>query len=251
MTFSEMYGIQLDRRLATTDTTARFTTVRRKAAINEGVRKFNEKTGCYTDRVSISLSDGTGEYDLETAGIVSGENYLRPAEATPSLAITTIADSSVRYIEGAGLPWAAEEGLNQHANGWRARGASTPGHLYVRQKAGSLYLGLTPAPDIPATETWALLFPYVAIPPTLSGDSDVPFSGLISLFPYHEAICDYAAGVLEELRKNYQMVDRRMAIFGAAVVQYRIDQAPPNGAQIRLATNWRGRLQKPSAWASA
>jgi hypothetical protein len=246
-----MYGTRLDRELGTADRTIRFTTARRQEAINEGIRTFNEETGCYLDRVSIALADGTGEYDLETAGIVAGENYLRLAPMGPSIAITTIADGSVRYIEGEHFPMVSEESLNRVTPGWRALGEGTPIGWYLRKKAGSEYVGLTAPPDIPATETWALLFPYVAIPPVLTLDAEIPYSGRITLTPYHDRIVAYAAGQLEKLRKNYQMVDRQMAYFAAGIVKYRVEQAPPNGVRIRLARNPRAILRAPAQFVSA
>ena len=251
MTFEEMYGEELSKKIGTTDTTQRFTTVRRKAAVNKGLRKFNEKTHCYKVVVSIALADGTGEYDLETAGVISGENFLIPASEGPSLAITTIADSSVRYQEGDSLPFVSEDALNAQEQGWRAWAAGVPRYGYYRQATGAHYVGLTPPPDIPATETWALRFPYIAIPPTLTATSDIPYSGRIALFPYHEAAVEYAASEMEELRKNYEQADRRMAKFAAYVVSYRQDQAPIGGSTIRLKTNPR-RVRMPwaTSWAS-
>lgn len=245
MTFLEMYGARLDLKLASTDRTERFTTALRKTAINEGIARFTDETNCYVKRASIALTDGTGEYDLETSGVISGEDYLRPAAVSPSLAITTTATGAVRYIEGDDLPRVGEDALNHAEAGWRAAGAATPTGWYLRRATGVEYVGLSPAPDIPSTETWALLWPYVAIPPTLSADADLAFSGRIALFPYHDAIVAYAAAQMEELRKNYAMVDRRLAEFAAAGVRYRRDQAPVGGSRIRLATNWRARLRPP------
>ena len=65
MTFLELYGTELDRELGTVDRTQRFTTARRQAAINAAQVEFVKRTECLTRSVSISLVDGTREYDLE------------------------------------------------------------------------------------------------------------------------------------------------------------------------------------------
>lgn len=239
-----MFGAELDLKLASTDRTVRFTTALRKAAVNRGIARFNDETACYTKRASIALTDGTGEYDLESSAIITGEDYLRPSAVRPSLALTTTATGAVRYIEGDDFPQVGEDALNQHESGWRAQGASTPTGWYLRTATGAHYLGLEPAPDIHSTETWALLFPYVAIPPTLSADSDIAFSGRITLVPYHDAIVAYAAAQMEELRKNYSMVDRRLAEFAARIVAYRRDQSPLSGGRIRMGSNPRA-LRRP------
>src|SRR5580765_238881 len=65
MTFAQLYGESLNRELGSDDTTQLFTTVRRKAAINEAQREFARVTECYTREVTIPLVAGQMEYDLD------------------------------------------------------------------------------------------------------------------------------------------------------------------------------------------
>lgn len=248
MTFLEAYGSKLDRELGTTDRTQRFTTVLRKEYVNEGHVKFNEDTGCYTKRVSQPLVDETQEYDLENVATFAAEDYLRPAKVGASLAITTIATGEVRYVEGDDFQVIEEESLNQTRPGWRAYTPGMPTHVYMRGDGASWSFGLFPAPDIPATETWVLLLPYVAKVPAMTGDSDVPFAGRVSLLPYHDSILAYAAAQLEKLRKNYEGVERQMRIYAAGVAKYRTDIAPVRGGSIRLAQDYRRRLTGAGAF---
>ena len=67
MQFSEIYGTRADDLLGSADRTQRFTTAKRKQYANDGQKKFNEQTGCYTKRLSLAIVDGTQEYDIETA----------------------------------------------------------------------------------------------------------------------------------------------------------------------------------------
>jgi hypothetical protein len=65
MTFAQLYGESLNRELGSDDTTQLFTTVRRKAAINEAQREFARVTECYTREATIPLVIGQMEYDLD------------------------------------------------------------------------------------------------------------------------------------------------------------------------------------------
>ncbi len=242
MTFLEGYGTKLDRELGTPDRTQRFTTALRKEYFNEGHAKFNEDTGCYTKRVSLAVTDETGEYDLENVATFATEDFLRPSMVGSSIAITTTASGSVRYLEGDDFQFISEEELNATTPGWRAWSPGTPTHWYLRGDGASYSVGLFPEPDVPVTETWVLLWNYVAKVPTLTLDADVPFSGRISLIPYHDAILAYAAAQLEKLRKNVEGRDQQMRAYAAGIAKYRTEQAPPRGGRVRLSQDYRRRM---------
>jgi hypothetical protein len=261
MTFEELYGDRLDDELGTADRTELFTLVKRKLYLNEGQRVFNEHTGCYVKRVSLSVVDGTQEYDVEAAAT----DVIRPSGTTASLKM--VGASTTSYREGRELPLVTEETLNNVWPNWRAASAGVPECLYWRTDAGSRFLGFSPAPDIPVGETWTLLLPSVAQPPDMSATSDEPFGAsapLIVLRPYHRAVLHYAAAMLERLRKNTEGTAKHLAIFGLnpATLQptgegflgkYQRDQAPKSGQGIRLATNYRsrrfgGRPLDPTRW---
>lgn len=250
MTFLEAYGTYLDTELGTTDRTQRFTTVLRKLYLNEGMRVFNEQTGCFVKRFAIALTDGTAEYDVESTAVITAGDYLRPSKTTATLKQYDGAGSEVtdyRYAEGPDLPYIAEEALNQTRRNWRALPAAVPNAWTLRADGGSLYLALVPAPDIPTAETWTLLWPYVAQPADMSADADEPYqvagNPRTTLRPYHRGILHYAAAQLEKLRKNTDASDRHLKLFGAAVAKYHTDQQRSTGSAVRLAQNYRGRIR--------
>lgn len=250
-TFGDLYGTELDTLLGTEDRSVRFTLARRKAAVNDAIRWFSEQTGCFVRRASIALVDGTAEYDLEgSAGAITNGDYLRPSKTSASLRRYDGSGSDVTdysYVEGPDLPFKSEEQLNQERRNWRAESATVPDCWTLRADGGAQYLVLVPAPDIPSGETWVLFWPYVARPADLTADSDEPYqvSTAIrtSLRAYHKGIAYYAASVLEELRKNYDMVDRRLKMAAAYVTKYYGDTARPTGASMRLKTDFRARLR--------
>jgi hypothetical protein len=245
MTFATLYGTDLDTELGTTDQTVRMTTALRKAYINEGQRVFNEQTSCFVKRVALPISDDTQEYDLETSGIIAAQDYLWPAKTSASL--KRVGASTTAYTEGPELAFTTEEELNQTEPNWRAQDAAMPRKWYLREDGGASYIGLHPTPDVPAAETWTLLWPYVAQPADMTLDADEPFTAssniLTTLRPYHKALVFYAAAQLEKRRKDYEAVERNMAQFAAYVAKYRADRQPKIGTQVRLAQDYRTRLR--------
>lgn len=246
MVFSDLYGTELDTELGTVDRTNRFTTVLRKRYINEGQRVFNERTGCFVKRATISLSDGTQEYDLESAGVISAGDYLRPSKTSATLKQV---GTSTTYIEGPDLRFIEEETLNQTRPNWRAESAGTPECWTFREDSGASYIVLVPAPDVPGAETWTLLWPYVAQPADMTDDSHEPWgnaSPRTTLRPYHRAPVHYAAAQLEKLRKDWQAFERQMKLFAGQVNAYTDDMAKgrrPNGQQVRVAHDYRRRFR--------
>lgn len=245
MTFLQLYGTKLDRELGTLDRTERFTTVLRKEYVNEGQRWFNEQTSCFVKRDSIALADGDGEYDVET----ETTDFMWPSKVGASIEKTLIADSSLSYIEGNDFKYITEDELNQAYPGWRSHSAGVPRFWGFRADDGAFNVFLYPAPDIPATETWVLLWPYVAQPADMSDDAHEPYgnaSPRITLRPYHDGILHYAAAQCEKLRKNYEGVARQMQQAAAYVAKYRADQMPKYGGSVRLAEPFTSiRLRRP------
>src|SRR5947207_452929 len=80
MTFDVLYGIELDRELVTADRDQRFTTVRRKAAINAGQLEFVKRTECFTRQTTVTIADATQEYDLE-ATIAALASLSKPVKS--------------------------------------------------------------------------------------------------------------------------------------------------------------------------
>lgn len=240
MTFLELYGARLDDTLGTADRTQRFTTAKRKQYVNDGQKKFNEQTDCYVKRLSLAISDGTQEVDIEA----QATDFLWPSGTTCSLKI--VGASTTSYREGPELTIVTEETLNTLEPNWRAASAATPEYVYWRNDGGSRYVGLHPTPDVPAGETWTLLLPYVAQPADMTDDTHEPFgnaSARLTLRPYHDAILFYAAAACELLRKDVQKHEYWMKRFAGEVLRYTGTQAPKNGQTMRLAVNYRHKLR--------
>jgi hypothetical protein len=233
-TFLQLYGTDLDTELGSADRTVLFTTTLRKAFVNQGVARFNDETGCYVKRAAISLTDAVGEYDLEL--LVT--DYQRLAKTLPVLKQDPATGDDV-HLSGELFQFTTEAELDATIPDWRSASPGTPTKWYLRRAIGAHYFGLYVAPDVPAGDAWSVLFPYVAAPPTLSADGDIPFSGLDDLYPYHRGPLYYAAAQCEKLRKNWDGVTRQMQAFAAVVALYRADLQPPSGTRIRLAQNYR------------
>lgn len=238
-TFVELYGEDLDRELGTTDRTQRFTTARRKAAINDAQMEFIERTECLSGEFTVSVVDGTAEYDLES-GVV---NIIRVGKGGPSL--KRVDATATIYIEGPDdFPQTNPPLLTRLTPGWRSLEAGTPGGWYLRRDGGSLYFGLTPPPDIPSGETWSLLVPCVVRATDMVNDTDKPFtiSGGTSpgtLTPWHPALVHYAAYLLEKYRKDPQRSGVQVQLFDSYVQRYLKQDRPKGGQMIQLATNYR------------
>jgi hypothetical protein len=240
--FSDLYGTDMTSELGSSDTTERFTTVLRKRYVNEGQREFNYQTDCFVKRAAIALIDEQQEYDLEDAGVITTEDYIKPAKVSASLRKYDGSGSDptdYSYSEGPELPFKAEEELNQTRPGWRSASPGVPECWFLRNVGGVTNVGLYPPPDIPAAETWVLLFPYIAEPTDMVDDSDEPYTDedddvATRLRPYHKALLHYGAAQLEKLRKNYEAVERQMKAFAAYVAKYKEDQMPPRGSSIRM-----------------
>lgn len=239
MTFLELYGDELDRELGTADRSQRFTTARRKAAINAAQREFVRRTECFTREATITLSDGVSEYDLESS--ITDFGWI----SRQGLSVSIDNGSTVRYLEGNELVFTTIERLNTEQPGWRGWPDGTPQFYYLRTDGGSRYLGFAPAPAI-TTETVSARVPYVVVPVDMSSDSDEPFtvSGnpLRSLRFYHRALVYYAAFDLEKLRKDPQREGLFAQLFDAEVLKYVGEQKPRVSRPVRLMTAYRGRV---------
>lgn len=238
MTFLELYGVELTRELATTDTTVRFTLVRRKAAINAAQLEWNKRTHCLTKQTTLAIVDGTQEYDIEAT--VSDFGGL----SAQGVSIKIVGTSTTRYIEGDDLVETTVERLNVEEPGWRAASAGTPRQVYLRQDGGARYFGLHPAPDVGSGETWTVILPYWVIPADLSADADEPFTLssniLKSIRPYHRGLVHYAAYDLEKFRKDLNRGATQLQLFEQYVAEYQDAQKPERGMRVRMVRDYRG-----------
>lgn len=236
MTFLQLYGVELDRELASSSTQL-FTTARRQAAINAGQLAFIKETECLQRQASLSLTTAVQEYDLDT--LVTDFAWI--AKQGVSIAITS--GATVRYIEGDDLEVTSIERLNVERAGWRAETASTPDSVYLRRDGGTLNLGFVPAPSITGSDTWVALVPYVIVPTDMSADSDLPFTvsgnAVSSLRPFHRAVVHYGAYDLEKLRKDLPRSAAQLQLFEQQVAQYQETLKPTGGQHVRMATVYR------------
>lgn len=245
MIFSDLYGGYLDIELGSADRTALFTTARRKDAVNRAQMEYAKQTECFVKTVSIALSDGTREYDLDS--VISADDFIAIAKNGVEYVFTD-ASANVTSRSGEDFPRVDVDLLNREQSGWRQAPNSTyPQSYYVRDAdtGGSLVLGVSEPPSIGSGETASVTLPYVAIPPDMVSDGDQPFSQSAgtnpkrTLRPWHQALVHYAAALLEPLRKNYAGEQRQRQLFASFVADYLQRQRKRGGSRIVMARDYR------------
>lgn len=243
MTFLQLYGEGLNRELGSDDTTALFTTARRKQAINDAQLEFAKQTECFQKTVSLTMVDETQEYDLEA---IVADDYIDLAKGGVEY-VYTDADGNVTYRSGDEFARTELDILNREEPGWRDADSTTlPDGWYIREHAGKVYFGLTQKPDVTAPATATVTVPYLAIPVEMTSDSHEPYSLTAgsdpkrALRPWHQALVHYAAALLEPLRKNFPAEQRQRALFAGFVADYLQRHRPRNGTRITMARNYRG-----------
>lgn len=251
-TFSHLYSSALHYELGTDDSTRLFTDARRKLAINEGIEQFADLTECFLRQSTIVSSHGVREYSLQSTVNVPGADFVRLSRQRPEYHHTSShGGSSAVVTVTAGVDFERREidWLNQYESGWRASTGSTPRYWYERLDGGRRFFGLHPPPQIGSSQSGKVVLPYVAKPPTLTSDTDVPFSiastaagastGIrTDLDLYHQAIVHYAAHKLEKLRVNQEGSDRQLQTFLGWVERYIADRRPKGGQTLRTGRNY-------------
>lgn len=232
MTFGDLYQSALDYELGSNDSAVLFTTAKRKAAINDGLRQFADLTECWTRRSTVTCSNAVSEYNLLSSQLSTRNDFVRLTHHGPEYHFR---DSSSNATQTAGddFPRRSEAWLNAHNPGWRESTVGTPTEWYLRQDGGSLYLGLNPPPSISTAEAAQLLVPYVARPTSLVSSTDVPFGGRMDLEPYHQGIVHFAAHKLEKLRKNTESSNQQLQAFMGYVQRFASAFRPRGGQQVR------------------
>lgn len=245
-TFSDLYGEKLTRELGSADTSALFTTARRKAAINEAQLQFVKDTECFVKWVAVPLADSTQEYDLDATSVIAADDYLWIAQEGAEHQFTD-ADGNIRYTRGEDdfprkdLSTMQNEGIDWKNTSIESR---TPTSWYIRQDGGSEFFGLVPIPLIGVGESALVNLPYVAVPPDMTDDTHQPFSVVLGtsplrkLRPWHQALVHYAAALLEPLRKNYQGEQRQRQLYAGWVADYLQKQRPKGGQLVTLSRTY-------------
>lgn len=82
------------------------------------------------------------------------------------------------------LAWATINGLDRDFPTWEYQSSSNPRYYYERGD----YIGLYPKPSSVYISTGCLKIDYYKYSDEMDEDSDIPFSGISDLFPYHDLI---------------------------------------------------------------
>jgi hypothetical protein len=247
MYFSQLYGSQLDIELGSQDRSQLFTTARRQKAINDAMHNFERMASCTPVLGTIAITDGVAEYDL----LGNFSNFVSLQERREPSIRRVSGSGSVTWIQGEDFPRKTPTFLDRDEPGWEADPKGVPNGWYLRDDAGTSYVGLTPPPGPAASgETWTLYVPYLASSDDMVSDGDQPFTinGIVFaiLAPYHQALVHYAAGLLEPLRKNYSGAQRQMGLYAGYVAQYETKKRKDGPNQITMRRTYLRDAQRPS-----
>lgn len=232
--FSEIYGDDLDREIGSTDRTQRFTTARRKRAVNQGQDEFIKRTGALVVEAEYDIADQESEFNL--GAVIAADKFIRFATRQPYIKVVN--GDTTTYYAGRDFPRKDIETLDREFSGWRNASAGRPQSWYLRDDGDEELLGIYPAADVKSGEVWTLVVPYVSKANTLSGDSDIPFNEKMSLEPYHQALVHYAAAQMEKLRRNYQVASAQLDAFLAYVQEYIAFNKPSDGDHVEFSHNY-------------
>lgn len=251
-TFKHLYSSALDYELGTDDSTRLFTDGRRKQSVNEGLEQFAELTECFVRESTLVSSHGVREYSLNSTLNIPGNDYVRPARQRPEFQLTSShggSSAQITYVSGDAFERREIDWLNQYEPGWRESTGGTPRFWYERMDGGVRFFGLHPPPEIGSSETAKVRFPYVAKPPVLTSDTDVPYSvastaiggstGIrTDLDVYHQAAVHYAAHKLEKLRVNTEASQMQLQTFLGWVEKYLAARTPKGGQTLKAARSY-------------
>jgi hypothetical protein len=235
--FSSLYGTYLDEELGTDDSTVLFTTVRRKSAINKGVREFAKLTKCLKRESTITITGGTAEYNLNSTAILADGDFME-FDVRQVQFVYTDASSNVTILEGDDLPRRDVEWLNRYWPAWQQSTVASsvmqlPEAYYEREQDGARYLGFTPVPSTGSSASAKVICPYVAYPVPITSDTAEPYTvagGVrFDLRPYHQAPVHFAAYQLEKLRRDDQASQSQFQKFMGYVAQYFQDKLRKRG----------------------
>lgn len=226
--FEQLWGELLHRELGTDDTANLFTSTRRQAAINEGMREFADLTECFTRQATVTLTGGTQEYDLNSAAVIPATDFVRLNKDGVEFTYTD-ASSNVTYLAGDDLPRRDIDWLNREEPGWRndthaSSVSQMPSFYYLRADGPALWLGLTPKPCTGSSASATLRVTYQAFPAAMTSSSAEPFTANSSvrtdLRPYHQALVHYAASKLEKYRRDDQASQMQLQQFQSYIARY-------------------------------
>ncbi len=248
-TFVDLYGAQLDHELGTSDSNTLFTSARRKAAVNQGLRDFSDLTECYIKQSTITCSNGVGEYNLLSTVSVPSGDFVRLAGQGPEYQHTD-RSSNVTYVSGDQFARRDVVWLNQHEPGWKDSTGGTPSYHYLRPDGGAFYFGMYPPPSVSSasSETAKVVLPYVAKPSSMTSDTETPWQTSaairVDLIPYHPALVHFAAHQLEKLRRDDASSDRQLQKYVGYIQRYIQAMRVKSGTTISTARRYFGRASR-------
>jgi hypothetical protein len=241
--FESLYSDRLDYELGTNDSAVLFTTERRKASVNEGLREFADLTQCWTRESTIGIVTGQASYNLHSTVNIPNEDFLRVTAEGPAYRHTD-ASGSLTVLAGDSFPRRQEPWLNAASPGWQgSTGTGHPTEWFLTPQDGALSLQLNPPPQVSTGCAAVIRLPYVARPSSLVSTGAVPFTDTAGLTrrdlrPYHQALVHYAASRLELLRKDREASDRQLQKFLGYVQRYLQAGRQPAGQTIRPARSY-------------
>lgn len=244
--FSSLWSARLDEELGTDDSTILFTTTRRKAAVNKGMEEFAELTECFTRRSTVTITGGTGEYNLNSTSVIAAGDFLRMTKQQVEFHYID-ASSNETVLAGDDLRRRDLDWANRYEVGWQTSSvassvAQMPAFYYERVDGGARYLGLSPIPSTGSSASAFAVVPYVARPTPMSSNTDEPFQvagvARTDLRPYHQALVHFAAHQLEKLRRDDQASDRQLQRFLGYVTRYLQNSRVKGGLVVTMAKNY-------------
>lgn len=137
--------------------------------INIVQRNIAVYTRCIYGRSFITPTTGQAEYNLPSDCMT--------IDRVSYLIITTTS----AYKK---LAWRSMGGLDRDSPYWENLSSGMPKYYYER---GNM-IGLSPAPGVSYSNQNALKIDYFVLPTNLIFDTDVPFNGDYSLYPFHDLI---------------------------------------------------------------
>lgn len=248
--FSTLTGRLLDIELGTDDSTVLFTTVRRNAAVNDGIREFADLTECWRKQAIVSINSTQFVYNLNSSQTIPHGDFVRLAAERPvEYTIRSSAGSSdVTVLSGPDLMQRSLQWYQRYRPSFstdeQSSSPRSPDSYYLLRDAYTQYLGFSPFPSsgTGTSQVLAAVVNYVALPQRLSSATDEPFqeAGVVAvnMRPYHQATVHYAAAQLEKLRKNTEASQSQMAAFLAYVQRYLADARPKGGMMLSYAKDY-------------
>jgi len=237
---STLTGRLLDIELGSEDSTVLFTTARREAAVNEGIREFADLTECFRRSRQWTVTSTALFWNLLSTDVGSTDYVRLASERGPAFFIySSLGSTQVRVLAGEELPQRSLRYMDVYEPNWQAQQLVTSSAYRTPDRflLGGTQIAFWPRPSTSGSSAvFSGHVDYVAFPPRLTAATDVPYTvdGVIryDLRPYHQAAVHYAAAQLEKLRKNIEGVQQQTQMFLSYVQRYLTANRPRGGTAI-------------------